>query len=554
MPTFGRFGTKERSSATLLMARRPRTMRCARGLAEFALRSADDGDDGALRADRERRGIGVQYDLVVIGSGPAGQKAAVNAAKLGRSVVLIERVGCVGGVCVNTGTIPSKAMREAVLHLTGRRQRFFYGSGYSVKGQITIADLHQRTQHVIRSEIDTIQAQMGRNGIRVIRGEASFVEPHVVRVTGCEPTQDLLARHVLIAVGTRPARPANVPFTGQRVIDSDQVLELDHLPRSMVIVGAGVIGLEYACMFAALGVQTCIVDKGTRILPFVDAEVAESLQYQMRDMNVRFRLGEEIAHVALGEDDVVVTLKSHTKLRAETVLFAAGRQGNIEPLNLPAAGLQADERGRISVNEFYQTEAPHIYAAGDVIGFPSLAATSMEQGRLASSYMFGRAWEQTQPLFPYGIYTIPEISMIGPTEAELSKQGVPYEVGLARYREIARGKLIGDVGGLLKLMFHTESRRILAVHILGEGATELIHIGQTAMAAGFPIDYFVSTVFNYPTLAECYRVAALDGINRVRTRDGTVDTDEAAGAIPTAGGADCPDASSSLPDPQPTCA
>jgi len=458
----------------------------------------------------------VQYDLAVIGTGPAGQKAAINAAKLGKSVAVIERVGGTGGVCVNTGTIPSKAMREAILHLTGRRQRHFYGAGYAVKERITMADLHNRTQQVIHSEIDMIHAQMARNGVMLRQGEASFVEPHCLRVCRGDHSEELLARHVLIAVGSRPARPDNVPFVPGRVIDSDQILQLTELPRSLIVVGGGVIGTEYACMFAAVGVSTTLVDKGSRILGFADAEIAESLQYQMRDMNVRLRLGEEVASVQVDERGVAVTLKSNTVLRAETVLFASGRQGNTDTLNLAAAGLAADERGRLRVNEHFQTEVPHIYAAGDVVGFPALAATSMEQGRLATCHMFGRAWDTTQPLFPFGIYTIPEISMIGPGEAELVRSGVPYEVGIARYREIARGQLMGDLGGLLKLIFHAESRRILSVHIIGDGATELIHIGQTAMAAALPIDYFVSTVFNYPTLAECYRVAALDGMNRCR--------------------------------------
>lgn len=459
------------------------------------------------------------YDLVVIGSGPAGQKAALNAAKLGRRVAVVEREHSVGGVCIHTGTIPSKAIREAVLHLTGLRERSVYGDGYSVKQRITMQDLLYRCRHVVRTEVDVIRSQMARNGVSMFFGDAMFVDPHTVRVVRDDEATELKAKHVLIAVGTEPARPASVPFVPRRVIDSNELLDLAELPRSMTIVGGGVIGTEYACMLAAVGVRVTLVESRPRLLEFVDDEIAESLQFRMRDMGVRLRLGESVAKIELSSDGSVVeaTLESNKTVRSETLLYTIGRQGATERINLPAAGLNADARGRLKVNECYQTDVPHIYAAGDVIGFPALAATSMEQGRLASCHMFHQLADPASPLFPYGIYTIPEISMVGQSEQALTAAGTRYEVGIARYRETARGLLIADPNGLLKLLFQPESRRLLGVHVIGTGATELIHIGQTVMAAGLPLDYFVESVFNYPTLAECYKVAALDGINRTKS-------------------------------------
>src|SRR4051812_6083682 len=459
------------------------------------------------------------YDLVVIGSGPAGQKAALSAAKLGKRAAIVERMPSVGGVCIHTGTIPSKAMREAVLHLTGLRERSVYGEGYAVKQLVTMDDLLYRARHVMRTEVDVIRTQMARNGVTLLTGSASFADTHTVRITRDDEATDIKTQNVLIAVGTDPARPANVPFTPGRVIDSNELLTLSKLPKSMIIVGGGVIGTEYACMLAAVGVKVTLVESRPRLMEFIDDELAENLQFRMRDMGIRLRLGESVAKIELVENGTAVeaTMASQKVLHADTLLYAVGRQGATDKLNLAAAGLTADNRGRLKVNEHFQTEAPHIYAAGDVIGFPALAATSMEQGRLAACHMFGELAEATaQTLFPYGIYTIPEISMVGATEQALTQAGTPYEVGLARYRETARGLLIADPYGILKLLFHPTSRRLLGVHAIGTGATELIHIGQAVMAAGMPIDYFVETVFNYPTLAECYKVAALDGMNRTK--------------------------------------
>lgn len=456
------------------------------------------------------------FDLVVIGSGPAGQKAALAAAKCGKRVAIIDRKASVGGVCIHTGTIPSKAIREAVLHLTAFNERRVYGDGFVVKHDITMADLLARANYVIKSETDVIFSQMRRNGVTMLFGDARFSGPNTIAISHDDDVTEINGRHILIAVGTEPARPSNVPFTPDRVIDSNELLDLKQLPKSIIIVGGGVIGTEYACMLAAVGVKVTLVDGRPRLMEFIDDEIGEALQFRLRDIGIRLKLGESVASIDLTHDGVEATMESGKRVRAQMLMYAIGRQGATAKLNLDAAGLTADNRGRLTVNAQFQTAVPHIYAAGDVIGFPALAATSMEQGRLAASSMFKVIVnnDEQQRVFPYGIYTIPEISMIGETEQSLTKKKIPYEVGLARYREIARGQLIADNIGMLKIIFHPDSRRLLGVHTIGTGATEIIHIGQTVMNAGMTIDYFVETVFNYPTLAECYKVAALDGINR----------------------------------------
>lgn len=465
------------------------------------------------------------FDLVVIGSGPAGHRAALTAAKLGRRVAVIDRAAMVGGVCIHTGTIPSKAMREAVLHLTAHNERHVYGAGYAVKHDITMSDLIARSDHVIRSETAVVENQMRRNGVGMFFGDASFLDAHTVRVVRGQQVIDLEGHNIMIATGTEPARPANVPFTPGRILDSNEILSMKDLPRSMIIVGGGVIGCEYASMLAAVGVKVSLIEGRNRLLEFVDDEICEALQFRLRDTGVRLRLGEKVASIRFDGKNVEAELESNKVLRADTLMYAIGRQGATDKLALERAGLKADERGRLKVNDYYQTDVPHIYAAGDVIGFPALAATSVEQGRLAACYMFKQLVTSDRPsIFPYGIYTIPEISMIGQTEQQLTQSKTPYEVGLARYREIARGQLIGDPNGLLKLIFHPHSRRLLGVHAIGTGATEIIHIGQAVMTAGMPIDYFVETVFNFPTLAECYKVAARDGLNRIRNSL-TIDTE-----------------------------
>jgi NAD(P) transhydrogenase len=457
--------------------------------------------------------------MVVIGSGPAGQRAAVQAAKFGKKVAVIERKEVLGGVCVNTGTIPSKTMREAVLHLSGVRERAFYGSSYRVKSDTTIADVVQRCNMVVAREIDVIRGQLQRNGVVLLGGEASFKDPRMVAVksaTGDDVT--LGADFIVIATGTIPAVPPTIKLDNERLLSSDSVLFMKFLPRTMTVVGGGVVGLEYASMFAALGCKVTLVDLRKRLLEFVDSEIMEDLIYQLRQSGVTFRLGEEVEHISVETDDgkgAVTHLKSGKQIFTEVVLFSAGRVGATSDLNLKAVGLEADDRGRLKVGPDYRTSVPHIFAAGDVIGFPSLASTSAEQGRLAACHAFNKVAHSVPELFPYGIYAIPEVSMVGKNEDELTAAGVPYEFGVARYKEIARGQILGDQTGMMKILFQRESRKVLGVHIIGTGATELIHIGQAVMAFGGTVDYFVGAVFNYPTLAECYKVAALDGINKL---------------------------------------
>jgi NAD(P) transhydrogenase len=456
-------------------------------------------------------------DLLVIGSGPGGQKAAIAAAKLEHRVVMVERPEMIGGVCLNTGTIPSKTLREAVLYLTGVDQREMYGQSYRVKDDITIADLTARTQHVVSREIDVVRNQLSRNRVPILGGTASFADPHTVEVDdGHGRIRRVSAKNIVIATGTSPARPDSVAFDDRTVIDSDGVLRLDQVPRSMVVAGAGVIGIEYASMFAALGTKVTVVEQRDRMLEFCDLEVVEALKYHLRDLAVTFRFGETVDSVEARPEGAIANLRSGKKIPADTVMYSAGRQGSTGDLNLEAAGLKADKRGRITVDEFYRTEVPHIYAVGDVIGFPALAATSMEQGRLAAHHACGEPVHAAHLLQPIGIYSVPEISFIGRTEDQLTEQCVPFEVGVSRYRELARGQIIGDSYGVLKLLVSPEDRTLLGVHVFGTGATELVHIGQAVMGCGGTIDYLVDAVFNYPTLAESYKVAALDATNKMR--------------------------------------
>jgi len=456
------------------------------------------------------------YDLLVIGTGPAGQKAAVQAAKLGKKVGIIEKKEVVGGVCINTGTIPSKSLREAVLYLSGFRQRNLYGAGYRVKDTITIEDLVFRATHVITNEIRIVQDQMRRNSVDMIYGAASFVDQHRLRVQQASGTVEHTAHFIIIAVGTEPARPPEIPFDNDSIIDTDALLTLKRLPPSIVIVGGGVIGTEYASILATIGIPVTLIDKRPRLLEFVDAEIIDALQQQMKDIGVSLYHNEEVVGIQKAANgDVTVTLQQARPVTTTTLLYAIGRVGATRGLNLEQVGLRPDSRGRLTVNEHFQTAVPHIYAAGDIIGFPALASTSMQQGRHAACHAFGQPDRTDTALLPYGIYSIPEISMVGRTEEDLAHTGIPFAVGIARYREIARGQIIGDETGMLKLLFHRQTRELLGVHIIGEGATELIHVGQAVMAYRGKIDYFIDTVFNYPTLAECYKVAALDGINRL---------------------------------------
>jgi len=469
-------------------------------------------------APEPEQDVRYDYDLVVIGSGPGGQKAAIAAAKLGHRVAVVERRHMMGGVSVNTGTIPSKTLREAVMYLTGMAQRDMYGASYRVKSDITVEDLFARTQHVIGREIEVIRAQLLRNHVDILTGTGSFVDEHTIGVLdedGVRRTH-VTARFVVIATGSKPHRPDTVQFDERTVVDSDGVLALERVPNSMVVVGAGIIGIEYASMFAALGTRVTIIDKRPTMLEMCDPEVVESLKFHLRDLSVSFRLGEEVAGVDSNTHGTVTRLASGKKIAADTVMYSAGRQGQTASLNLEAAGLSADKRGRIDVDGEYRTSVPHVFAVGDVIGFPALAATSMDQGRLAAYHAFDEPARELAAVQPIGIYTIPEISYCGRTEDELTTASVPYEVGIARYRELARGQIVGDSYGMLKLLVNTETRELLGVHIFGTQATDLVHIGQAIMACGGTIDYLVDTVLNYPTLSEAYKVAALDATNKIR--------------------------------------
>jgi NAD(P) transhydrogenase len=457
------------------------------------------------------------YDVLVIGSGPGGQKAAIAAAKLDRRVAIVERKNMIGGVCLNTGTIPSKTLREAILYLTGLDQREMYGQSYRVKDEITIADLAARTSHVVGREMDVVRSQLTRNRVTTLTGTASFTDPHTVKVDdGAGRARQASAEKIVIATGTRPARPDSVEFDERTVMDSDGIVHLEKVPRSMVVAGAGVIGIEYASMFAALGTKVTVVEQRDRMLEFCDLEVVEALKYHLRDLAVTFRFGETVSSVEARPEGAIATLLSGKKIPAETVMYSAGRQGASDALDLEAAGLSADQRGRIKVDEVFRTEVPHIYAVGDIIGFPALAATSMEQGRVAAYHACGETLHGMDKTQPIGIYSIPEISFVGRTEEQLTHENVPFEVGVSRYRELARGQIVGDSYGMLKLLVSLENGTLLGVHVFGTGATELVHIGQAVMGCGGTIDYLVDAVFNYPTLSEAYKVAALDAMNKMR--------------------------------------
>jgi NAD(P) transhydrogenase len=456
------------------------------------------------------------YDLVVIGSGPAGQKGAIAASKLGKKVAVIDRKEMVGGVCLHTGTIPSKTLREAILYLSGFRERTFYGRDYTVSKEITVADLTFRVQKVLGREVEVVRAQLNRNRVATLPGSARFLDANTLEVESVEGTARVRGDRILIACGTRPAHSPTVPLDGKRIIDSDQFLKGEALPRDLIVVGAGVIGLEYASMVTALNIKVTVIEARPTMLDFVDREMIDSLMFFMRQRGAAFRLGEKVLSVGYDEKNrVVASLESGKEVHGDALLYTVGRKTNADLLNLEAAGLSADDRGRIAVNEFFQTAVPHIYAAGDVIGFPALASTSMEQGRLASCHMFGAYCESRKDSIPYGVYTIPEISIVGKTEHELTREKVPYEIGVSKFEELAKGQMLGVDTGLLKILFDRRTRKLLGVHIFGERATEIIHIGQAVLAFGGTIDYFRDAVFNYPTMAEAYKVAGLDGLNRL---------------------------------------
>src|SRR5271169_7030260 len=457
------------------------------------------------------------YDLVVIGSGPGGQRAAIQAAKVGKRVAVVEKQAVVGGACINTGTIPSKTMREAVLHLSGFYDQAFYGSNYHVKENITMNDLNFRVTRVIENEAAVLQDQLKRNGVDLYHGSGSFTDAHHIRVENSTGFNELESEFVVIATGTKPSVNPNVAINGRNIVTSDQILNMPSVPKTLIVVGGGVIGVEYACMFTTLGVRVIIVEKRPRLLEFADAEMVEALSYHMRDRRATMRLSEEVESVEEQPDGkVAANLGSNKRIVGDALLYAVGRQGNVDKLDLTAADVEADDRGRIKVDADYRTKQKHIFAVGDVIGFPSLASVSMEQGRIASAKAFGLQAESDPAGYPYGIYTIPQISFIGKTEEQLTEEDVPYEVGVAYYREIARGQISGHTDGRLKLLFHRETLELLGVHIFGEDASELLHIGQAVMILGAKVDYFIDTVFNYPTLAECYKAAAFNGVNKLK--------------------------------------
>ncbi|MFC6197521.1 Si-specific NAD(P)(+) transhydrogenase [Ponticaulis profundi] len=457
------------------------------------------------------------YDLIVIGSGPAGRRAAVQAAKLKKTVLCVDRGRRVGGVCVHTGTIPSKTLRETVLNLTGWRERGFYGRGYRVKDRITADDLMQRLTKTLDHEVELLEHQFTRNKVEIARGAAKFTDANSIEID-CGEGEILKASadKFILAIGTRPYRPDDIPFD-DAILDADEILELTRLPRSLTVIGGGVIGIEYATIFSALDVKVTVLEAADGLLKFVDRELIDEFMHDLRDRGVTIRLNAVTTSVSRqGEDACLVELEDGRQVWSEMVLYAAGRQGAVEGLNLEAAGLTSDKRGRLKVNEkVFQTDVPHIYACGDIIGFPSLASTAMEQGRIAARAAFNVQTEAPPEYFPYGIYAVPEISTVGETEEEVRARKEPYECGVARFRETARGHIMGVNSGFMKLIFSLKSRKLLGAHIVGEGATELIHIGQAVITLGGTLEYFVENTFNYPTLAEAYKIAALDAWNRM---------------------------------------
>ena len=456
-----------------------------------------------------------KFDLAVLGVGPAGQGAAIQAAKAGRRVLAVDRHETAGGDSVLTNTIPSKTLREVVCYLTGVSQRTFYGDSYRLMSEITMPNLLERTGHVINAESEVIKSALVRNGVQLATGIASFLDPRRIEVVG-QTSREYQADNFVIAVGSHPARPDSIPFEHERVMDSDDILDMRDVPKTMIIVGGGVIGSEYASIFSALGTKVVLIDGRHNLLEFLDNEVTDALKFHMRDTGVTLRLGHNVGAVDLDESGrPMATLENGATISADTLLFTIGRSGSTDKLNLAALGIEPDKRGRLAVDETFRTEMKHVFAVGDVIGQPALAATASEQGRLAARHAFGLPVTSVPWLIPIGIYTLPEISMVGKTEEQLTEQGIPYESGVARYREIARGNIVGDQFGMLKLLFNPNDRDLLGVHIFGSQATELIHIGQAVLALGGTIDYFVDTVFNYPTFAECYKMAGLRGLNKL---------------------------------------
>jgi len=468
------------------------------------------------------------YDLIVIGSGPAGRRAAIQAAKLDKHVLVIEKSRRVGGVSVHTGTIPSKTLRETVLNLSGWRERGFYGRTYKVKSDITADDLRHRLGKTLDHEVDVLEHQFTRNNVTMINGHARFLSRQEIEVTLPDGRiRQFKFERALISVGTKPYRPDNIPFNGTTVLDSDEILSVQQLPRSLTVIGAGVIGIEYATIFSALDISVTVIEPRTSILSFIDDELIDEFTYELRDRGIKLFMGCKVQNVHACDGYCLVDLSDGRKVKSDAVLYAAGRLGASDDIGLDKIGLNADSRGRLKVDPVtFETEVPNVYAAGDIIGFPSLASTSMSQGRIAVCHAFSVPNPAQPEHFPYGIYAVPEISTVGLSERELKEQGIPYECGIARFRETSRGHIMGLQRGMLKMLFHIETRKLLGVHIVGEGATELIHIGQAVLVLGGELSYFIDNVFNYPTLAEAYKIAALDAWNRLSLHDLQQDTED----------------------------
>jgi NAD(P) transhydrogenase len=456
------------------------------------------------------------YDIIVIGTGPAGQRAAVEAARHSRRVAVVERRELVGGSCLHVGTIPSKTLREAVLHFTGHRHRGFYGEAYRVKSDISMADLLYRINYVIQRELEHIEVQMDRVGVKILAGKARFLDAHNIEVKSSSNRTTVSADAFVVATGTVPWRPPDFPFNNRNVIDSDELFTIHELPHSLVIVGGGIIGLEYASIFATLGIDVTVVHKKPELLEFVDREILDVLRYNLREAGVVLQMNDYVATVDTEDPQrPTAILGSGQRIGSDLVMVTSGRMGTAAALSLEKAGVVYDERGLVTVTDTYQTNVAHIYAAGDIIGFPSLASTSMEQGRAAIQHLLGLQVTRYTDVFPLGIYTVPEISFMGKTEEELVRDKVPFVAGRARYQETAKGKISGNFRGLLKLLFHREKLTLLGVHAIGAESTEIIHVGQAVMTLGGTLDYFLHAVFNYPTMMEAYKLAALDARSKL---------------------------------------
>jgi NAD(P) transhydrogenase len=460
-----------------------------------------------------------EFDLIVVGSGPAGEKGAAQAAYFGKRVALVEREPHLGGAGVNTGTVPSKTLRETALYFSGLRQRGLYGIDYTMKADITVPDFMYREREVVRALRAGITANLERHRIELVQGPAAFDDPHTIRVSSPEHVRRIKAPVILIATGSTPNWPEGAPHDSTRLFDSDTILKMVRIPRSLVVIGGGVIGCEYATLFRTLGVDVTLVGGQDRLLPFLDHEIGDRLREQVQAYGLQVRLDDSLREVDLSGDRVGLVMKSGARLTTEAALFATGRNGATRGLDLERAGLSAGPRGHLTVNEQYQTAVPHIYAAGDVIGFPALAATSMEQARVAMCHAFDLKYKSAvSSLLPMAVYTIPEIAAVGETEQSCREKGIDYAVGRASYGGNSRGQIIGDLGGVVKLVFAREDLRLLGVHIIGEMASELVHVGQACLAFGGTIDYFIQAVFNYPTLGEAYKYAAYDGLGQLGAR------------------------------------